>query len=1594
MKKLLVLVFALISVLALTFAVSAVCYDDYDIAIEGKMSKVERNYGLGGDNNVYGSELNGIIGTGWNGGVALNWAGGDGTQIVYYYDEVHLVREIIINFYHRGTNQGYEVYLSNDSGSTWESIQLFYPTEDQVNVMCENVISVNDGAGMNANAFKFVWRGAVHQYNVSLAEIDITASNVLPCEWTELGVIQEGNCGYERQVDCKCAKCGEEKVIVTPATGNHVWNEGVVTKAPTVEEDGVKLCTCSVCEKEQEFVVPKLDHVCNFDKFESYILEPTCVNAGSAIYSCYCGETQEVVVEATGIHNYTIFVGYVEGKAPTYLKDGVAIDKCETCDATEEYAVPRMRMNFIKYADEYYSDHDDVWTIGTAAVFDGDYALGSATHHNLDTVTYTAQFGENYIFDQIVVVVNSTGTYSVEKHVFKWLDGRSTNTYDIVVCLRDAEGNAVYTSGKINSIADAIVSDDKSYSYIVIDFDEAVTATSMDVTIYNNKNNYNGLWEIEAYGLPENYHEDHTYTVLQETITAPTCAVDGLGVYRCNRCEETSEIVIPATGEHNYNQEVEGTRVDATCTDAGKVTMKCELCDATQENTLNALGHTEGTAATCTDAAICSVCRESYGEALGHSYEGEVNWDATCVQDGQMTYTCTVCGDTYTEVIPMDTENGHSWWEKDIDAATCKKPGVVYLLCLNCEAESSYEIEANPENHVWKNNEYTAPTCIEDGYVDRTCEECELNEQKVLPMDEMYHNWEEIENVEATCTTEGYTKTVCTVCKKEIVENFGKNEYNHDYEVSYGVLKVCECGDVTLGGTFVGIDNEYEITFDYGNFNIYICVDEDYIVDLYYDYEIVSSEDNVYNIKLTAQLTDDLGINGETVVLTLSDEGNTIVVTAADETVYNFENSAEEEEEVDFTWMDGTYTTADGAITFVIKDGKVDISANDTYVGAYSLMYTEDFAVVVIDDEINVVATWSADDGAWTYGEYSLTEEQEVVEIPELPVGENTIEILEGGTIQYVVSVPGDYTLVAGTDTDVYLVKGPYDSEWIEIYPYTFTVREGETVTFAIGRADVQAGTAYVTLTKEGATEPEEPEDVIDNSAINGEYFLPGNFKTFFTFMDGILIIEDENPMMMPSGMAGRYMYTYNVTTGEITLDPANFTMYVDNGVIYAVGVMPMPLSVVVPPMELEIGSTVIEVEDQWTGTTVVVSVAGTYILYAPEGTAPYIMVEDASGASAIEQYPYEFTVADGQVFKFIVLEPTTLTLAEKPAHVHTEVEIPAVLPTPSVTGYTAGIMCSDCGETIKAPVAINVTEMANTKDPSFRIASASLDLAESICVFYKSIVTEGYNNAYMVFLFGGEEFVVTEYTIEAGTGRYVYRFTGAPAYKMAENIEAYVYAETAEGEYSVNKILEYSVMTYCVNQLKKNASDAMYVRVISDVLTLGAANQVFEGYNTNALVTDLVEAKGYILTPTAFDDINAPTNVQALTGDRTQGVDWKSAGMLLGSNIKVQLKFETNFVNDVTVKINVAGEDRYFTAEDFTMDGNRYVVTIDYLTSKQYDDVITGTFYVDGKQIGSTLTYSVNSYIARNLTATGNKLTLLKAIYVYGETMKEFFAD
>ena len=109
---------------------------------------------------------------------------------------------------------------------------------------------------------------------------------------------------------------------------------------------------------------------------------------------------------------------------------------------------------------------------------------------------------------------------------------------------------------------------------------------------------------------------------------------------------------------------------------------------------------------------------------------------ATCTEAGTATYTCTKCGDSYTESVAA---NGHSFTTKASDSkatdATCTAAATYYVRCDNCDAVSD-----SVTVPVGDANGHTPAAAVEEN------------------------------RVEATCTATGsYDEVVyCSVCKAEI----------------------------------------------------------------------------------------------------------------------------------------------------------------------------------------------------------------------------------------------------------------------------------------------------------------------------------------------------------------------------------------------------------------------------------------------------------------------------------------------------------------------------------------------------------------------------------------------------------------------------------------------------------------------------------------------------------------------------------------------------------------------------------------------------------------------------------------------------------
>ena len=211
-------------------------------------------------------------------------------------------------------------------------------------------------------------------------------------------------------------------------------------------------------------------------------------------------------------------------------------------------------------------------------------------------------------------------------------------------------------------------------------------------------------WTLDTDGTWQGYKVSskgaclHTgYGTTENTVPA-TCGADGRIDTVCANCGDViATKVIPATGAHTWDNGTVTT--EPTETTAGVRTFTCAVCSQAKTEVIPATGahtfvFTKNIAPTCTEAGYdlytCSGCgaaeKRNSKPALGHKWDsGTVTAEPTEKDPGTMTYTCTVCGQTKTEVIPATGPHTHVWGEGTVTVApTETTPGVRTYTCTVC----------------------------------------------------------------------------------------------------------------------------------------------------------------------------------------------------------------------------------------------------------------------------------------------------------------------------------------------------------------------------------------------------------------------------------------------------------------------------------------------------------------------------------------------------------------------------------------------------------------------------------------------------------------------------------------------------------------------------------------------------------------------------------------------------------------------------------------------------------------------------------------------------------------------------------------------
>ena len=217
--------------------------------------------------------------------------------------------------------------------------------------------------------------------------------------------------------------------------------------------------------------------------------------------------------------------------------------------------------------------------------------------------------------------------------------------------------------------------------------------------------------ELKSVALPMGYTWDAPDTVLPKKI--------GTYSYTASYCADVANyeiltgisIQISITCKTHEFGEWTGNHAD--CVNGGKLVRSCNICGEQEVVTEN---------------------------ATGHSYESKVTQEPTKTNVGIRTYTCGLCGDSYTEEIPkLEEAHKHSYTETVTKPATCLEKGEKIFSC-SCGDSYTETVEA-----------------LGHDVVDGTCSRCDYVEPSLPSHTHSYT----ASTVTATCTTAGVTIYTC-----------------------------------------------------------------------------------------------------------------------------------------------------------------------------------------------------------------------------------------------------------------------------------------------------------------------------------------------------------------------------------------------------------------------------------------------------------------------------------------------------------------------------------------------------------------------------------------------------------------------------------------------------------------------------------------------------------------------------------------------------------------------------------------------------------------------------------------------------------------
>ncbi len=198
-----------------------------------------------------------------------------------------------------------------------------------------------------------------------------------------------------------------------------------------------------------------------------------------------------------------------------------------------------------------------------------------------------------------------------------------------------------------------------------------------------------------------------------------------------------------------------------------------------------------------------------------HSYKSEVTKEATCAATGTITYTCRMCGRTYTEKIP---KTDHNFAVTEEVTGTCIEKGYQVETCTLCGFAQTVE-GTYGDHDLEVNGEQIEPTYEDPGLKTEQCKICfEVFTTEIPALGHEYEATSTIDN-EAYCVVDGEKSNHCIRCDARInnekIPALGHEEVIEEKEAGIfanGYLKItcARCEQVLKNDIYPSFVNTYK----------------------------------------------------------------------------------------------------------------------------------------------------------------------------------------------------------------------------------------------------------------------------------------------------------------------------------------------------------------------------------------------------------------------------------------------------------------------------------------------------------------------------------------------------------------------------------------------------------------------------------------------------------------------------------------------------------------------------------------------------------------------------------------------------------------